>query len=86
MKKSLVLLFSLLFSAMAWASDSGVVRDGSGNLVESWRRQGSRIEVRDGSGNLIRQVAPSNSTSQDRFDVRDGSGNLVGEIDRGDND
>jgi hypothetical protein len=32
------------------------VRDGSGNLVETWtKKKGDRIEVRDGSGNLIRE-------------------------------
>ena len=72
----------IIFSAMAWASDSGTVRDGSGNLRETWRQQGSRIEVRDGSGNLIRQISPSNSSSNNRFDIRDGSGNRVGEFER----
>ena len=31
------------------------VRDGSGNLIETWTKKGDRIEVRDGSGNLIRE-------------------------------
>ena len=31
------------------------VRDGSGNLVETWTRQGDRIEVRDKDNNLKEQ-------------------------------
>jgi hypothetical protein len=31
------------------------VRDGSGNLVETWTRQGDRIEVRDSHNNLKEQ-------------------------------
>ena len=31
------------------------VRDGSGNLVETWTRKGDRIEVRDKDNNLKEQ-------------------------------
>lgn len=86
MKIKLVLAMLVLLPAMAIAGSHGTVRDGSGNLRETWRQQGSRVEVRDGSGNLIRQISPSNLSSTDRFDVRDGSGNKVGEFQRGDDD
>jgi hypothetical protein len=82
MKTFLVVVGVVVFSAMAWASDSGVVRDGSGNLVESWSRKGNRIEIRDRDNNLIREISPSNSSSRDRFDVRDGHGDKIGEINR----
>lgn len=82
MKTRMLMALIVLLPYVALASDSGVVRDGSGNLVESWRQQGSRIEVRDGSGNLIRQISPSNSSSNNRFDIRDGSGNKTGEFER----
>jgi hypothetical protein len=36
------------------------VRDGSGNLVETWTKKGDRIEVRDGRGNLIREELGDN--------------------------
>ena len=36
------------------------VRDGSGNLVETWTKKGDRIEVRDGSGNLMREESGDN--------------------------
>ena len=36
------------------------VRDGSGNLVETWTKKGDRVEVRDGSGNLIREESGDN--------------------------
>jgi Ni/Co efflux regulator RcnB len=79
MKKSfLILAVSFLFSAGALASDSGVVRDGSGNLVESWSRKGDRIEVRDRDNNLSRQMRRQG----ERIEIRDGSGNLVGEMRR----
>jgi hypothetical protein len=77
MKTSLlVVLGIIIFSAMAWASDSGVVRDGSGNLVESWSRKGDRIEIRDRDNNLSRQMRRQG----ERIEIRDGSGNLVGEM------
>lgn len=82
--KKLLLAMLVLLPAIAFAGGHGTVRDGSGNLTETWRQQGSRIEVRDGSGNLIRQISPSNSSSNNRFDIRDGSGNRVGEFERRD--
>ena len=51
------------------------VRDGSGNLVETWTRQGDRIEVRDKDNNLKEQ----RHRVGDRIEVRDGSGNLIRE-------
>jgi hypothetical protein len=51
------------------------VRDGSGNLVETWTRQGDRIEVRDSHNNLKEQ----RRRVGDRIEVRDGSGNLIRE-------
>ena len=57
------------------------VRDGSGNLVETWTRQGDRIEVRDKDNNLKEQ----RRRVGDRIEVRDGSGNLIRE-ESGDHD
>ena len=57
------------------------VRDGSGNLVETWTRQGDRIEVRDKDNNLKEQ----RRRVGDRIAVRDGSGNLIRE-ESGDHD
>ena len=57
------------------------VRDGSGNLVETWTRQGDRIEVRDSHNNLKEQ----RRRVGDRIEVRDGRGNLIRE-ESGDND
>ena len=77
MKTSLLVVVAIIiFSAMAWASDSGTVRDGSGNLVESWSRKGDRIEIRDRDNNLSRQMRRQG----ERIEIRDGSGNLVGEM------
>lgn len=81
MKTRLILAMLVLLPAMAWAADSGVVRDGSGNLVESWSRKGDRIEIRDRDNNLSRQMRRQG----ERIEIRDGSGNLVGEM-RRDND
>jgi hypothetical protein len=57
------------------------VRDGSGNLVETWTKTGDRIEVRDSHNNLKEQ----RRRVGDRIEVRDGSGNLIRE-ESGDND
>ena len=57
------------------------VRDGSGNLVETWTKKGDRIEVRDSHNNLKEQ----RHRVGDRIEVRDGSGNLIRE-ESGDHD
>ena len=57
------------------------VRDGSGNLVETWTKKGDRIEIRDSHNNLKEQ----RHRVGDRIEVRDGSGNLIRE-ESGDND
>jgi hypothetical protein len=57
------------------------VRDGSGNLVETWTKQGERIEVRDKDNNLKEQ----RRRVGDRIEIRDGSGNLIRE-ESGDHD
>jgi hypothetical protein len=51
------------------------VRDGSGNLVETWTKKGDRIEVRDKDNNLKEE----RRRVGDRIEVRDGNGNLIGE-------
>ena len=51
------------------------VRDGSGNLVETWTKKGNRIEVRDKDNNLKEE----RRRVGDRIEVRDGSGNLIRE-------
>lgn len=76
MRTIIAFLVSFLFSGLTLASDSGVVRDGSGNLVESWARKGDRIEVRDRDNNLSREMRRQG----DRIEIRDGSENLVGEM------
>lgn len=81
MKTKLLLMMLILLPVIAFASDSGTVRDGSGNLVESWSRKGDRIEIRDRDNNLSRQMRRQG----ERIEIRDGSGNLVGEM-RRDND
>ena len=45
------------------------------NLVETWTRQGDRIEVRDSHNNLKEE----RRRVGDRIEVRDGSGNLIRE-------
>jgi hypothetical protein len=57
------------------------IRDGSGNLVETWTKKGGRIEVRDKDNNLKEQ----RHRVGDRIEVRDGSGNLIRE-ESGDHD
>ncbi len=59
-------------------AESGVVRDGSGNLVESWSKKGNRIEIRDKDNNLIKELNPRG----DRIEIRDCDNNLVGEMRR----
>lgn len=57
------------------ASAYKTVRDGSGNLVETWTKNGDRIEVRDKDNNLKEE----RRRVGDRIEVRDGNGNLIRE-------
>jgi hypothetical protein len=52
------------------------LRDGSGNLRETWLQRDGRIEIRDSGNNLTRQLRRNG----ERIEIRDGSGNLIGEI------
>jgi hypothetical protein len=52
------------------------LRDGSGNLKETWSNHNNRIEIRDSNNNLSRQLRRVG----ERIEIRDGSGNLIGEI------
>jgi hypothetical protein len=69
----LVTLFFLFIPFTALADKT--VRDGSGNLVETWTRPGDRTEIRDKDNNLIRE----RHRVGDRIEVRDGNGNLIRE-------
>ena len=60
MKTLLVALIVAILFVPSMAPAYKQVRDGSGNLVETWTRQGDRIEVRDGSGNLMREESGDN--------------------------
>jgi hypothetical protein len=55
MKTLLVTLILAILLVPSMAPAYKQVRDGSGNLIETWTKKGDRIEVRDGSGNLIRE-------------------------------
>ena len=63
----------LLVPTMAFAYKT--VRDGSGNLLETWTKKGDRIEVRDKNNNLKEE----RRRVGDRIEVRDGNGNLIRE-------
>lgn len=71
----MILIFLLPTGALA---AGGTIRDGSGNLVETWNRHGDRIEIRDKDNNLTRQLHKRG----DRIEIRDGQGNLIGEQQR----
>jgi hypothetical protein len=71
---SVVVIVAILFLP-ALAPAYKQVRDGSGNLVETWTKKGDRIEVRDRDNNLKEQRNPVG----DRIEVRDGSANLIRE-------
>jgi hypothetical protein len=75
MKTLLVALTLAILFVPSLAPAYKQVRDGSGNLVETWARQGERIEVRDSHNNLKEQ----RRRVGDRIEVRDGSGNLIRE-------
>ena len=81
MKISLVAVIIAILFVPSMAPAYKRVRDGSGNLVETWTRQGDRIEVRDSHNNLKEQ----RRRVGDRIEVRDGSGNLIRE-ESGDHD
>ncbi len=81
MKKFLIVVISAILFVPSMAPAYKRVRDGSGNLVETWTRQGDRIEVRDSHNNLKEQ----RRRVGDRIEIRDGSGNLIRE-ESGDND
>jgi YD repeat-containing protein len=71
--KILLATMFLLFPLAVLAGKT--VRDGSGNLVETWNKRGNRIEIRDKDNNLIRE----RHKVGDRIEVRDGNGNLIRE-------
>ncbi|MGC8602604.1 MAG: hypothetical protein ACP5VS_02815 [Desulfomonilaceae bacterium] len=76
--RNLVMMI-LIFLLPTWAlAAGGTIRDGSGNLVETWTRHGDNIEIRDKSNNLTRQLHKHG----DRIEIRDGKGNLIGEEQR----
>ena len=75
MKISLVAVIIAILFVPSMAPAYKQVRDGRGNLVETWTRQGDRIEVRDKDNNLKEQ----RRRVGDRIAVRDGSGNLIRE-------
>jgi hypothetical protein len=81
MKTLLVALIVAILVIPSTAPAYKQVRDGSGNLVETWTKKGDRIEVRDKDNNLKEQ----RRRVGDRIEVRDGSGNLIRE-ESGDND
>ena len=81
MKISLVAVIIAILFVPSMAPAYKQVRDGSGNLVETWTRQGDRIEVRDKDNNLKEQ----RRRVGDRIEVRDGYGNLIRE-ESGDHD
>jgi hypothetical protein len=66
-------IFFLFIPFIALADKT--VRDGSGNLVETWTKRGDRTEIRDKDNNLIRE----RHRVGDRIEVRDGNGNLIRE-------
>ena len=70
------ILVALIFLFIPFIAFAGkTVRDGSGNLVETWTRRGDRTEIRDKDNNLIRE----RHRVGDRIEVRDGNGNLIRE-------
>ncbi len=77
--KILLATVFLLFPLVAFAGKT--VRDGSGNLVETWTKRGNRIEIRDKDNNLIRD----RHKVGDRIEAQDGNGNLIRE-ESGDHD
>ena len=81
MKTLLVAVILAILFVPSLAPADKQVRDGSGNLVETWTKKGDRIEVRDKDNNLKEQ----RRRVGDRIEVRDGSGNLIRE-ESGDND
>ncbi|MGO8881535.1 MAG: hypothetical protein ACLPVO_15425 [Desulfomonilaceae bacterium] len=76
MRTFLTILAIFIFSAMAFGADNGTLRDGSGNMVETWSKQGERTQIRDKDGNLSREL----HRRGDHIEIRDGDGNLVGEM------
>jgi hypothetical protein len=72
MKFRRLLALLLLFVPLT-AFGGKTVRDGSGNLVETWTKRGDRTEIRDKDNNLIRE----RHRVGDRIEVRDGHGNLI---------
>lgn len=79
--RNLVMLIVVCLIPTGALAAGGTIRDGSGNLVETWTRNGDRIEIRDKDNNLTRQLHKRG----DRIEIRDGDGNLIGE-ERGDRD
>ena len=77
MKIRMLVALLLLFVPLT-AFGGKTVRDGSGNLVETWTKRGDRTEIRDKDNNLIRE----RRRVGDRIEIRDGSGNLIGEESR----
>ncbi len=71
--KIFLIVVCLLCPLVAFAGKT--VRDGSGNLVETWTKRGDRIEIRDKDNNLIRE----RHRVGDRIEARDGNGNLIRE-------
>jgi hypothetical protein len=70
----IIILATIFFLFIPFIALAGkTVRDGSGNLVETWTRRGDRTEIRDKDNNLIRE----RHRVGDRIEVRDGHGNLI---------
>ena len=56
MKTLLVAVIVAILFVPSMAPAYKQVRDGSGNLVETWTKKGDRIEVRDSHNNLKERV------------------------------
>lgn len=82
MRTLIALVVAAILFIPSFAPAFKTIRDGSGNLRETWTQKGDRVEIRDGDGNLSRQL----NREGERIIIRDGSGNKIGEVDRGSGD
>ncbi|MHB8205270.1 MAG: hypothetical protein ACYDHG_16420 [Desulfomonilaceae bacterium] len=73
--RNLVMMIVLCLIPIGALAVGGTIRDGSGNLVETWTRHVDTIEIRDKDNNLVKQL----HRRGDRIEIRDGQGNLIGE-------
>lgn len=76
MRTLIALVVAAILSVPTLAPAFKQIRDGSGNLVETWNKVGDRIEVRDSHNNLSRSI----NRVGDRYEIRDGSNDKIGEV------